>query len=376
MSSLAKIELAAKEIPYVDFAAQYAEERDEIHACVEAVFRKGEFVGGELIALLEEKLADYCGVEHVITVNSGTDALVLSMRALGIGKDDEVITPPNSFIASTAAIIAVGATPVFADVGMDQNINPYCVEAAISDRTKAIMPVHLSGRVADMNSLMSIARAYNLYVIEDAAQSIGSRYRNNPSGSFGHAAAFSTHPLKNLNAAGDGGFITTNDKNLAGELRLLRNHGLVNRDTVIKWGTVSRMDTLQAALLLSRLDRLDNVIETRRRHADIYIDRLKDSEVFIPVTQPYEFHSYHTFVIQTRQRNALRDYLTRHGIGTGIHYPVPIHLQPVAGTLGYRRGDLPVTEKQADEILTLPVHQYLTDSDIHYIASLILEFYS
>ena len=295
-----------RQVPYVNFAAQYAEEREEIAAIVERVFGRGEFVGGAGIDALEAELAAYVGVAHVVALASGTDALILGMRALGIGAGDEVITPPNSFVASTAAVVAVGATPVFADVRDDQNIDPDAVAAAITPRTKAIMPVHLTGRVCDMRPLMELAQRHGLAVIEDAAQSIGSRYEERQSGSFGTISCFSAHPLKNLNAAGDAGFLTTDDAEVARKVRLLRNHGLVDRNTVESWGTVSRMDVLQAELLRLRLARLDDVIERRRRNAETYRRLLADAPVFIPPCRNQEFNTFHVFVIQADRRDELQ----------------------------------------------------------------------
>ena len=255
---------ADREVPYVNMAAQWAEERDALLPIVERVLAEGHWVGGAAVAEFEAAAARLCGVAHAIALNSGTDALVLGMAALGIGPGDEVVTPPNSFIASTAAIVQLGARPVFVDVRDDQNIDPERIEDAITARTKAIMPVHLSGRIADMAPIMEIARRHGLWVVEDAAQSVGSRYDDRMSGSFGQVGCFSTHPLKNLNACGDGGFLTTDDEEIAEAVRASRNHGLVTRESVARFGQVSRMDSLQAAILSFRLGRLDDTI---RRHS-------------------------------------------------------------------------------------------------------------
>jgi dTDP-4-amino-4,6-dideoxygalactose transaminase len=363
-------------VPYVNLSAQFAEEKDDIHDAVDETFEKGHFVGGSAIELLEEELANFVGVRHVVAVNSGTDALILGLKAMNIGPRDEVITPPNSFVASTAVIVAVGATPVFADVRDDQNIDPQAVSAAITPRTRAIMPVHLTGRVADMGPIMELAQRHGLAVIEDAAQAIGSRYEGRNSGSFGTCAAFSTHPLKNLNAAGDGGFLATNDPDIANTVRLLRNHGLADRDTVTVWGTVSRMDVLQAELLRRRLRRLGSVIERRRQNAENYKRLLAKLPVFFPQCRNHEFNTFHLFVIQADRRNELQTYLRSRGVGTGIHYPVPIHLQPAAASLGFRRGDFPVTERQSDRILSLPIHQFVTLDDQAYVADEIGQFFA
>lgn len=365
----------ARRVRYVDFPAQYADERDAIIALVDDVFGSGAFVGGRHIEQFETAAAAYVGTKHAIALNSGTDALILAMKGFGIGPGDEVITPPNSFVASTAAIIAAGAVPVFADVKPDQNIDPDAVAAAITDRTRAIMPVHLTGRVAEMDRLMEIAAQHGLKVIEDAAQSFGSRYQDVMCGAIGHAGCFSAHPLKNLNAAGDAGFITTNDDDLAARVKLLRNHGLEGRDTVVEWGTVSRLDNLQAAFLTYRLGNVDALIEKRRANVALYRSLLPAEHVFMPPCRQQEFNTFHTFVVQLDRRDALRTYLMEHGIETAVHYPVPIHLQPAAAALGHKTGDFPATEEQAARIVSLPIHQFLSEDDIRYTAATIEAFY-
>ncbi|PJG52318.1 transcriptional regulator [Bradyrhizobium forestalis] len=365
-----------RRIGYVNLPAQFEEERAEIMQAVEGVFQRGDFIGGAAVAKLEEELSAYLGSPHVVTLNSGTDALILAMRALNIGPGDEVITPPNSFVASTAAIIAVGATPVFADVLPDQNIDPAAVEAAVTPRTKAIMPVHLTGRMADMTPLMAIADKHALAVIEDSAQAIGSTYDGRMSGTIGTFGCFSAHPLKNLNAAGDAGFLVTTDAGLAARIRRLRNHGLINRSDVQEWGIVSRLDTLQAEVLRIRLRHLPSVIERRRRNAAQYRAELAGLPLFIPPCRNIEFNTFHTFVVQTDRRNDFQKYLADKGIETAIHYPVPIHLQPAAAHLGHGRGAFPVTERQADQILTLPINQFLSASDISYICATAREYFA
>ncbi|MEO5374333.1 MAG: DegT/DnrJ/EryC1/StrS family aminotransferase [Alphaproteobacteria bacterium] len=366
----------SRPVPFVNFPAQFAEERDEIMAAVEGVFARGEFVGGPDVALLESELAAAIAVPHVVAVNSGTDALILGMRALGLGPGDEVITPPNSFVASTSAIVAVGATPVFADVLPDQTIDPERVAAAITPRTRAVMVVHLTGRIADMDAIGAVARRHGLFVIEDAAQSMGSRYRDRMSGAFGDIGCFSAHPLKNLNAAGDAGFITTPHDQVAEKARLYRTIGLKDRNTVVEWGTVSRLDTLQAAILRLRLRRLPSVIERRRRNAALYRARLDPAHVFAPPCLDHEFNTFHTFVVQVERRDDLQRFLTGRGIGTGVHYPVPIHLQPVARALGHGPGSFPVTEAQAGRILSLPIHQFLDEDDIATVCDAIAAFHA
>jgi dTDP-4-amino-4,6-dideoxygalactose transaminase len=364
-----------RNVPYVNFAAQFAEERQQLLPIIEAVFMRGEFVGGPAVDRLEEEFALYLGVDNVVALNSGTDTLLLGMKALGIGPGDEVITPPNSFVASTAAVVALGAMPVFADVLEDQTIDPDAVRAAITPRTKAIMPVHLTGRMCEMDPLMALAERHGLAVVEDAAQSVGSLDHGRMSGAIGDVGCFSMHPLKNLNAAGDAGFVVLRDPGHARRVRLWRNHGLIDRETVAEWGTVSRLDCLQAEILRYRLQRLANVIERRRHNAARYRELLRGLPLYIPPERNYAFDTYHTFVIQVDRRDELREFLAGRGIGTAIHYPIPIHLQPAASGLGHRPGSFPVTERQAQRILTLPVNQFLSDDDLVYIAETIGEFY-
>lgn len=364
-----------RNVPYVNFPAQYAEERTDILACVEDVFSRGEFIGGALIDQLEAELAELCGTRHAVTLNSGTDALILAMKVLGIKPGDEVITPPNSFLASAASIALIGARPVFVDVKPDQNIDPAAVEAAITPRTVAIMPVHLTGRMADMTAIRAIAGRHGLLVIEDAAQSIGSSFDGMPAGAAGDIGCFSAHPLKNLNAAGDAGFVTLNDDEMAARLRRLRNHGMINRDTALEFGYVSRLDTLQAAILRMRLRRLGSVTARRRHNAERYRRLLRRREVFAPPCQAAEFNTFHTFVIQADRRDKLREHLLARGVQTSVHYPVPIHLQPAAAHLGHRKGDFPTVERQAERILSLPINQFISDADIDYVAGVVDEFY-
>ena len=368
--------MSAKSIPYVNLAAQWQDEKQELLPIIETVMSSGQYVGGEAVQLFEQKAAELCGTKYCVALNSGTDALVLGLLALGVQAGDEVITPPNSFIASTAAIVHLKAKPVFVDVLPDQNIDPTQIERKISVKTKAIMPVHLTGRVANMTDILEIANRHNIPVIEDAAQSIGSKYSGRPSGSLGEVGCFSAHPLKNLNACGDGGFLTTDNSDIAQQVRMSGNHGLSDRNTVEKFGGVSRMDTLQASILVYRISRLPQVIEKRRNNADLYRSWLDLSQVYIPEECEEEFNTYHTFVIQCEKRDELQKYLIEHGIETAIHYPVPIHLQPAALSLGVRKGDFPVTENQSERILSLPIHQYLSEDTIFEISKCINEFFS
>lgn len=368
--------MSDQSIPYVNLRAQGEEQLEELTALFVDVVRAGAFIGGDRIERLEHRLAERCSTAHAVALNSGTDALILALKLAGIGPGDEVITPPNSFIASTSSIVHVGARPVFADVLPDQNIDPDAVASAITSRTRAIMPVHLTGRICRMGSLVELAEQHGLIIIEDAAQSIGSTYDGHPSGSFGRFGCFSAHPLKNLSALGDAGFVTTNDVEAAQRLRRLRNHGLADRTTVDEWGYVSRMDVLQAAILDWRLDHLDTIVARRRQIAARYQQSFtKSDQVFAPPCGPLEFNTFHTFVIQVDHRDELQTHLADRGIKTTIHYPVPIHLQPAARDLGHGPGDFPQTERQATQILTLPVNQYLTDDEVDHVANEVLSFF-
>ncbi len=361
-------------IPYVNIGSQWEEDRTELLPIIDQVLESGQYVGGDHVETFEKNVAKYCNVKYAISLNSGTDALAMALHLSGVGRGDEVITPPNSFIASTAVIVHLGATPVFVDVLNDQNIDPSKIENAITKNTKAIMPVHLTGRMCEMEPILDIAEKYGLIVIEDAAQAIGSKYKNQISGSMGYAGCFSTHPLKNLNACGDGGFITTNEEKIYKSTKSLCNHGMHERDTVNHFGYVSRMDNLQAAILNYRLSKLDSIIEKRRDNATKYNDGISDDSVFIPNENNYQFNTYHTFVIQLEKRDLLQSCLKQNNIDTAIHYPIPIHLQPAAKYLGYKYGDFPVAEKQAENILTLPINQSLTNEEISSIIEIINQF--
>lgn len=361
-------------IPYVNLAIQWQQERDHLLPIVENILEGGQYIGSKEVDNFEIEAAAAFKVGHVVALNSGTDALVCGLVAVGVGRGDEVITPPNSFVASTGAIVHIGARPVFVDVKPDQNINPCLIEKAITKKTKAIMPVHLTGRMCDMHAIMEIANKHDIPVVEDAAQSAGSALDGKTAGSWGEVGCFSAHPLKNLNACGDAGFVTTRKKHIAEKIRAMRNHGLVDRDTVAQFGHVSRMDSIQAGILQFRLSRLQTVIKKRKRHAALYREMLDDHLVFCPPDMPGESNSWHTFVIQIDRRDELRSMLAERGVETAIHYPVPIHLQPAAEQLGYGVGAFPEAERQAKRILTLPVHQNLTDDEIQYICNLVNQF--
>ncbi|MCB2212055.1 DegT/DnrJ/EryC1/StrS family aminotransferase [bacterium] len=362
-------------VPYVDLGADPSSElARELLASVQEILTSGQFILGAAVDEFERQFAEVCGVKHAIGVGNGTEAIILTLRGLGIGAGDEVITAANSFLASASAIVMAGATPVFADVRDDLNLDPAAVEAVITERTKAILPVHLTGRPAEMGALLEIAERHGLRVIEDAAQAVGAASNGLPVGSFGAAGCFSLHPLKNLAAAGDGGVITTNDDRLADWLRQARNHGLRDRNTCDFWSVNSRLDALQAAMLTVKLRCLDKWTVARRANAAYYRERLADV-VTVPIEKPEEYSVYHTFVIQAERRDELQRFLAERRIGSAVHYPIPIHLQPAAMDLGYRLGSLPVTERLAGQILSLPVHPKLNEEQLAHVVRAIRDFY-
>jgi dTDP-4-amino-4,6-dideoxygalactose transaminase len=360
----------------VDIARQHAAIKDELLAAVGKVLDHGNFVLGPEVEEFERRFAELCGTQFSVGVNSGTDALVLALRSLSIGPGDEVITAVNSFVASASCIALVGARPVLVDVRADYNLDPRAVEAAITPRTKAILPVHLTGRPADMDSICSLARRRGLFVIEDAAQAVAAKLHGRPVGSFGDIGCFSLHPLKTLKACGDGGVVVTQSAAVAEKIRLLRNLGLETRENARFWSSNSRLDTIQAAMLLVKLNYLETWTERRRANARFYQKHLAGiTEVQAPQDPPEMRCVYHTFVIQADRRDELKQHLASRGIGAQIHYPRPIHLQDAARRLGYREGDFPVAESQARRILSLPVYPELTETDLMRIVSAIRQFY-
>ncbi len=364
-------------IPYVNIKKQYKSERVQLLKVIDKCIKSGSWVGGKEIKIFEKKISEICKTKYCIALNSGTDALTFALHLLGVKKGDEVITPSNSFIASTAVIVHLGAKPIFVDVKDDQNINEAKIEEKISKKTKAIMPVHLTGRMCAMDKIIKISKKYNIPVIEDCAQSIMSKYKNKMSGAWGDVGCFSAHPLKNLNAIGDSGYLTTNRKDLYDKLKTLRSHGMeYSRNDVKSFGYVSRMDNLQAAILNYRLLGIKKIIRKRRDNVKLYIKHLNFNKIFFPFEKKEEFNTYHTFVIQVPQRDKLKKYLKKYGVDTAIHYPVPIHLQTASKKMGYNKVSLPNTVKQSKEILTLPINQYLNKKEILYICKLINKFYS
>ncbi len=363
-------------VKYIDLPKQ-AHAEDVIKDIKTLSLSTGQYILGPQVQEFETKFAQLCETDYAVGLNSGTDALFLSMKILGIGSGDEVITVPNSFIATVAAIANTGAKPMFVDVGDDYNINPDLIEAAITPMTKAIIPVHLTGNPADMPRIIDIAEKHRLHVIEDAAQAIGASIDGKSIGSFGISGCFSLHPLKNLNVWGDGGALITNDKEFYEKMRLLRNHGLKNRDECALFGYNSRLDTLQAIVAIRLMNDLDMITNTRIENAKFYDEALTDlsEHITIPPKKKNVKQVFHTYVIQVKERNKLYRYLLENGIEVKVHYPIPIHIQKACQYLGYKEGDFPVCEAQAKSILTLPVHQHLAEDQLAYVIEMIKKFY-
>ncbi|TSA44592.1 MAG: DegT/DnrJ/EryC1/StrS family aminotransferase [Deltaproteobacteria bacterium] len=357
-------------VPFLDLKAQYATIKNEIQAAVSEVMENTAFAGGPYVAGFEKKFAGFCGCKHAIGVGNGTDALWLSLLALGIGPGDEVITVPNTFIATAEAITYCGAKPVFVDVEEETfNMNPALLESAITTKTKAVIPVHLFGQTADMDPILAIARAHGLYVIEDACQAHGAQYKGRNAGTMGDTGCFSFYPGKNLGAYGEAGAVVTNDDAVAEKIRMFRDHGQSKKyyHGVIGWN--ARMDGIQGAILNVKLKYLAGWNESRRAHAREYTKLLSPvHDVITPYEADYAKHIYHIYAIRTGQRNQLLTVLAERGISCGIHYPVPIHLQDAYRFLGLKAGSYPVAEKCADELLSLPMFPELTTEQIAYIA--------
>lgn len=360
------IETAAV-IPSVDLVARFEPIRDQVLQAVARVLDHGQFILGPEVEALEEAWAARCGARHAIAVSNGTTALMLTQLALGVGKGDEVITIPNSFIASASSVALCGTTPRFVDVGDDFNLDPKRLNDAINARTCGIIAVHLAGRPAAIDDIRDIADKRGLWVVEDAAQAFGAKSRGRPVGGLATAGCFSLHPLKTAGVCGDAGMITTNDHALAEQLRRLRNHGFErHQEDCAAWGHNARMDTIQASIGLIILEQVDSWIDRRRANAAIYRQRLAEI-VRIPPDDLEDFNVYQTFPIETDRRDALVEHLINHGIKTAVHYRVPIHRLPAARSLGYASGAFPVCERQAQHVVSLPVHEGLGADQIHQV---------
>jgi len=364
-------------VPFLDLKAQYETIKEEINTAIQEVIDSCAFAGGPFVEKFEREYAEFCGADYAIGVGSGTEALWLTLLALGIGRGDEVITVPNTFIATVEAISFAGATPVFVDIDEDYyTMNPELIENAITPRTKAVIPVHLFGQMANMDPIMEIAKKHGLYVIEDACQAHGAEYKGKRAGSVGEAGCFSFYPGKNLGAYGEAGAVTTNNKDLTHKIKMLRDHGQSKKyyHDIIGWN--ARMDGIQAAVLSVKLRHLEEWNDKRRKNAGIYDSLLKkEGELCITKEAEYNKHIYHIYAIRIQKRGALITALKEKNIFCGIHYPVPIHLQRVYKGIGYTQGSFPAAERQADEVLSLPMDAELSRDQIVYVCELLRKFF-
>ncbi|MFN2365478.1 MAG: DegT/DnrJ/EryC1/StrS family aminotransferase [Desulfurivibrionaceae bacterium] len=362
-------------VPLLDLHTQYKLIREEAQAAITEVMASSAFAGGPFVEVFEKNFADFCQCRHGVGVGSGTDALWIALRGIGVGPGDEVITVPNSFIATAEAISQCGAIPVFTDIDeRTYTMNPDLLEAAITSRTKAIIPVHLYGQMADMDPIMDIAERHAIPVIEDAAQAHGAEYKGRRAGSLGRAGCFSFYPGKNLGAWGEAGAVVTNDDKLAEQMRVFRDHGQQRKyhHSVIGWN--SRMDGIQGAVLDVKLRHLPDWNEARRKNAEIYKSLLADLQVgALPHEAGYARHVYHIYPLRLKNRDQVLSRLAEKGISCGIHYPVPIHLQQAYSGMGWDKGSFPVAEMHAGEQLSLPMFPELTEQQINYVAAEIKE---
>lgn len=359
-------------INLMNIKAHHNELKSEINQAVSEILDSCNFILGENVRGIENEIAQYCGVRYGVGVANGTDALIIGLRALGIGSGDEVITSAYTFYATAEAIAAVGAKPVFAEIEeTTMNIDPESVKQLITNKTKAIMPVHIFGHPAQMDEICEIANDNNLVVIEDACQAIGARYKDKIVGGLANGAAFSFFPSKNLSCAGDGGMFVTDDEKTAKAVKMFRFHGSEDKSTFYEVGYNSRLDELQAAILRVKFKQIDKWNENRRNAAHIYTSKLK-GYVEVPVEEPWAKHVYHLYVIRSPHRKIIQEKLKDNDIASAVYYGNPLHLQPVFKDLGYKQGDLPVTETSAGEGLALPMHPFLSEKDAEEVCSVII----
>ena len=365
-----------RKVGMLDLHGEYAIFSEEIRAVVADVLESQQFIGGPAIAELETALAKRMGVPHAVAVSSGTDALLCSMMALGIGSGDEVVLPTFSFFATGGAVMRLGAKPVFVDIdARTMNLDPREVESAITERTKAILVVHLFGQCAEMNAINKIAGERGIKVIEDAAQAIGATYHDRPACSLGDMACLSFYPTKNLGGFGEGGMVFVQDDALADVVRQLRNHGESGQYLHERVGGNFRLDTMKAAILLVKLKQLDEFSQRRRDNATQYNELLADVPVVTPYVADHRVHAYHQYTLLSDQRDELAAFLHERGVGCGIYYPLPLHLQPCFASLGHQEGSMPVAEDTCRRVLSLPCHPMLTKDDLEYVSSCIGAFH-
>ncbi len=359
-------------VPFVDLKQQYASIKTEVDAAIARVIENTSFILGPEVRAFEAAFADYVGARACIAVNSGTAALQLALMAAGIGTGDEVIVPSFTFFATAEAVSVLGASPVFVDVDpLSYTVAAAAIERAITPRTRAVIPVHLYGQAADLDPILELASQHNLHVIEDAAQAHGAEYKDKRVGALGSAGCFSFYPSKNLGAYGEAGAVVTNDEELAARLRLLRDHGSTSKYAHAIVGYNFRMEEIQAAVLNVKLRHLNDWNDARRARAARYNTALSDSNLVLPREMEYARHVYHVYAVQSGNRDELQKRLTAAGVQTGVHYPIPIHLQPAYASLGYKRADFPVTESLAERVLSLPMFPELSDDQIDRVAEAI-----
>jgi dTDP-4-amino-4,6-dideoxygalactose transaminase len=364
------------QVPLLDLKAQYSKIKSEVLPAIEQVCDSQWVCLGPAVEAFENAIAAYCDCSYALGVSSGSDALLAGLMALDIGPGDEVITSPFTFFATAGAISRVGARPVFVDVDLQSyNIDPDKIDEKITEKTKAIIPVHLFGQCAPMKPILALAKKYHIRVVEDAAQAIGATQDGAKAGSMGDLGCFSFYPTKNLGAFGDAGLIATNDQQLVDKLRILRDHGQYPRYHYHIIGGNFRLDAIQGAVLSIKLKYIDQWNQARREHATLYNQRLTDSEVTIPAVHEKNTCVYHQYTIRAPQRDALKQYLTKQGIGTAVFYPKPLHLQDCFRDLGYQEGDFPIAERLCQEVLSLPIYTELTAEQIGYVADTIRSFY-
>lgn len=362
-------------IPFVSFLPMERELDDDLRNAFDRVLTRSWYIEGTEDVAFETSFAEYCGTKYCVGVGNGLDALMLSLKALGIGEGDEVIIPSNTYIATALAVTYVGAKPVFVEPTIETfNIDPEKIEAAITDKTKAIMPVHLYGQACNMDPIMVIAKKYDLKVIEDCAQAHGATYKGQKVGTFGDAAGFSFYPGKNLGALGDAGAVVTNDKELADKVRALGNYGSDYKYHHIYKGYNSRLDELQAAFLAAKLPMLDKMNAERRGIADRYLNEISNPSIVLPLVPDYTVPVWHIFGIRSKERDRLEKYLNDAGIGTNKHYPIPMHLQQCYQDLGFKQGDYPIAEEISKTELSIPMYYGMTDEEIQFVIDIINEF--
>lgn len=362
-------------VPFLDLQAQYQSIKAQVEPAIAQVLDSSAYVLGPAVEQFEADFANYCGTKHCVGVGSGTSALELLFRAFGITAGDELIIPANTFFATAEAISIIGAVPVLVDCNEDDAlINTALIEEKITERTKAIVPVHLYGQMADMDPILELAQKHNLFVFEDAAQAHGAQYKGKKAGSIGHGGAFSFYPGKNLGAYGEGGAITTSDDTAAAAMRRLRNHGMEQKYYHQDIGRNERLDGIQGAILGVKLPHLDAWNQARNEHVQYYKDHLEGVECFTEHND--RKHVYHLFVVQTSDREDLQSYLQEQGIASGIHYPVPIHMQAAYANMGWELGDFPATEQLAGQILSLPMFAELSEEQLAYVCEHVNTFTS